>query len=166
MPAALCIRIMKIEYSYGLMAYFLKYVGSVGMAILALLFLFFLGLAVASGVTNYERMLFIVICIIMVIFCTKGAYYFFKYSSSFTKKYEFSSSGIKVKDKSEEAWYPIDEIEQVLYLKALKIFEITFYNKEINKKLVLMNNGQTETNSFITLKEFLFKHPKILSRWF
>jgi hypothetical protein len=100
----------------------------------------------------------------MILFCARGTFYFFKYAGSFVKSYEIRVDGIKVKEKNSEKWYPIDNIKSVLYFRTLRVFEINLYSYPY--KLVLMNNGQVETNSFINLKEFFFRKYEVESKWF
>lgn len=64
-----------------------------------------------------------------------------------------------------ESWYPVGEIESILYFKIFKIFEISFHDKA-TKKLFIMNNGRRETSSFFTLKEFLVSQQKTKVKWF
>ena len=156
-----------VKYSYGYFGYFLKYLGSLLMTIFVLLFagLMFLIITTSFNETlSLERVLLLVVFLLMIPFCVKGAIYFFKYAGSFTMTYEFRTDGIKIKENNHEEWHPISNIESVLYLKPLRVFEISLHDNP--QKLVLMNNGQVETISFIILKEFLFREYKVESKWF
>ena len=145
----------------------MKYLGGLIMTILILLSVGLITLIIANSYKeplSLERVFLLIVFFLMIPFCTKGAFYFFKYAGSFIKSYEIRIDGIKVKEKNRDNWFPIESIKNVLYLRALKVFEINIH--DYPHKLVLMNNGQVETNSFINLKEFFFKNYEVKSKWF
>jgi len=95
----------------------------------------------------------------------KGAYYCFKFSDLFTKTIVFSENEISISDNKNNAEnLPNDKIIKIIYIKALKLFEIHFKDLQ-RKEIIVMNNAGYETKDFLALKKFLLSSQKSTEKW-
>ena len=159
---------MKIEYSYGLLGYITRYAGGVVMALMLIVFVCLI-YGIVSTKYYYEKppesAFLLVISVFMTLFCYKGSIYLIKYSKSFTDKYLVTEQDIVVNPgDSGSTKYSWNNLDRIVYKRALKVFEIVFTN---GKCLVLMNNGTSETRDFLQLKDFLLSEKfNAEKRWF
>jgi len=137
---------MKIEFSYGLLGYPLRYAGVVLMLALLVLFssITYLIISLNYYVENPLEFIFLLfISVVMTFFCLKSAIYLFKYSKSFTNKYLLDDEGLTINPhKINSTIYLWRDLNQIIYIKSLKLFEIKFNKGPV---IILMNNGGHET---------------------
>ena len=149
---------MQIEYSYGFLGYFIKYFGIPVFIIMLLtsIFVSYLILAEKYYLENpFNAAFLLLLFMVMIPYCLKGIFYFYKGKEYFTKKYIFTDDLLSVHDRQGNIdIFPIEDIKKIVYLKALSTFEIHFDNKYPGP-IVLMNNGQNQTKSFVDLKQYL-----------
>jgi hypothetical protein len=159
---------MKIEYSYGILGYFMKYLGGLVLLFLSIVFILFPILVVFTGwhVENLVSAI-IILCIFipMAILTSKGVFYCFRYAGFFTKRYIITEDYISIIGKNTVDTYNTSEVKNVSYYRALKLFEINLMGNS-KKKLVLMNNGQHETSEFLELKDYFLSYKNVLIKWF
>ena len=160
---------MKIEYSYGLLGYAMKYVG--GVVILALSILF-MALPILALVTkSIEEMLDkpILFGVFLMfgfgILFLRASYYCFKYANLFTMRFAFDENKVGVvKGNASTTNIPTKEIKKIVYMRLIQIFEIHLTDSKMDK-IIIMNNGQRETNSYLALKEWLLKQNNVTLKW-
>lgn len=154
---------MRIEYSYGIFGYFLKYFGGVIMIALLGAFLF-IAYLIPQWPVSWEAVFLAFLVLFMIPICCKGIYYLFKFNDSFVCNYIFINDSLTIirKNKAIQS-LSLDEVCSIVYLKLPKVIEVHF--RSLSKPIVLMNNGQYETNSFVQLKDFLFKNNSVKVKW-
>lgn len=151
---------MQFEYSHGLLGFFMKYFGGIMMVSFAGMCFLVVYAFLSKPCLSFTDVIGLLLMIFLIVSSLMAAFYFFRYSKWFTKKFMFLNNSIIVKDKDREAEY---EIRSITYRSLWKLFEITTIDDE---KIVLMNNAGSETDSFLQLKEFLFKKEYTVRKWF
>ncbi|WP_040516757.1 hypothetical protein [Gilvimarinus chinensis] len=138
----------------------MKYFGGISMAILTLLFSGLFALSIFDIDNMLQKMpvqtpLWLLISLAMSFLCAKGSYYLFKYRCLFIKTFQFNDGGISILSKDGgSSSHSYSELDFIIYRKLPKIFEIHFKERS-SSSIILMNNGQRETNDFLELKQFL-----------
>ena len=123
---------MKIDYSYGLLGYLLKYFGGI---FFVALFSFILVIAYTLVTKNafqelpFASIVMTIFCITMGPFSAKSAFYCTRYANSFTRKYIIRDNNLTISDKNGIIeTYSFNEVEKIVYRRILKVFEIYFKN--------------------------------------
>jgi len=157
----------KVDFQYGLMGYFFKYLGGIAMLLMLPIFaglpvLFAIGGAAEKALLEF--ILLLAIFIPMTVLLSKAAYYCFRYANVFTKRFSFTEQGVYVTD-AKHTYGDLNPlvIKRITYRRLLKLFVIECENHE---SFIIMNNGFSLTQQFCNVREFLLSHPTLRVKWF
>jgi hypothetical protein len=159
---------MKIEYSYGVMKYFMKYLGGIIFLVMTLLFSVCAVYPIASGLITQQPLKMSLAVLLFTVSSWAGfrsTYYCFHYASLFTMKFLFNDFKVKIYSGD----YPTDAdkeflISKVILRKCLFMLEVHFVN-DSHKEIILMNNSRTESIKYRKIKEHLLSHPNVVVKW-
>lgn len=144
---------MKLKYDYGLLRYIPKYLAGSILLLMVLLFaflsIFALYLMVLKGV-SLAYVFFVLISVAMIVLCSKGAYYLFRFADQLNNSYVFDSFGFSINPETNTIFHRYSDVKKVVHLKYPKVIEI-FLNGASGKPIVIMTNTKTGNSEFYAI---------------
>lgn len=148
---------ISIEYSYGIMGYVLRYLGSPVLALLSGLFIFsdYLILANLESMDSLLDMAILpAISLFMIPLLWGGAWMLMTHGRSFTCSYEITPNELKIFEKGKEISAIDFSFAEIRYRWLFKAFLVSHEDLE-GGSVILMNNAQRESMAFSEVKDML-----------